>query len=204
MTIRQMQITFLVVVALCTAVLAGCSSRPAKTPQSDSPRGRPAGELAADAEPAEAVPVAEPAPSAPPAVAAVTPGPSEPSAARTPARVAEFLEHSELRDIYFGPGRFDIGRDSARVLDTVARWLKTNEGSSLLIEGHSDALGTKEANRTLAERRAKAALNYLVKQGVPPNRILIMIYGADRPACVEQTEACMAKNRRVHFLVKSQ
>jgi peptidoglycan-associated lipoprotein len=73
----------------------------------------------------------------------------------------------------------------------------------VLIEGHCDERGTNEYNLALGERRAKATMNYLVGQGVQANRITIISYGKERPTCTEHSEACWAKNRRAHFLVKA-
>lgn len=80
--------------------------------------------------------------------------------------------------------------------------MKANPRSVILIEGHADERGTNEYNLALGERRAKAAMNYLVAQGVPANRITVISYGEERPLCTERTEDCWARNRRVHFLVK--
>ena len=85
-----------------------------------------------------------------------------------------------------------------------ARWLLENQGYLVLIEGHTDYRGTREANLAIGERRAKAAMNFLAKEGVPETRLQTISYGSDRPVCAERTEACAAKNRRVHFLVKPQ
>ena len=54
------------------------------------------------------------------------------------------------------------------------------------------------------ERRAQAARDFLVKEGISETRIQIVSYGSDRPVCTQKTDACAARNRRVHFLVKSQ
>ena len=89
-----------------------------------------------------------------------------------------------------------------RILDTNAAWLKSNPNHLVLIEGHADERGTNEYNLALGERRAKSTMNYLVSQGVQANRITIISYGEERPACTEKTEECWAKNRRAHFLVK--
>ena len=71
-----------------------------------------------------------------------------------------------------------------------------------LIEGYSDHKGTRESNLAAGERRAKAAASALVKQGAPGPRMWIVSYGSDRPICTEKTDACAAKNRRVHFKIK--
>ncbi|MGH7325620.1 MAG: peptidoglycan-associated lipoprotein Pal [Candidatus Rokuibacteriota bacterium] len=98
--------------------------------------------------------------------------------------------------------RYDIRPADTPVLDENARWMKANPRSVILIEGHADERGTNEYNLALGERRAKAAMNYLVAQGVPANRITVISYGEERPLCTERTEDCWARNRRVHFLVK--
>lgn len=114
----------------------------------------------------------------------------------------EFVAVPQLQDIYFDFDRYDIRPADARILDANAAWLKQNSGMLVLIEGHADERGTNEYNLALGERRAKAAMNYLVAQGVLASRITIISYGEERPVCTEKTEECWAKNRRAHFLVK--
>lgn len=122
----------------------------------------------------------------------------------TPARPAptEFVAIAELRDVHFDFDKYEIRSADAQILDRNAAWLKANASDLLLIEGHSDARGTNEYNLALGERRAKATMNYLVSQGVAARRITLISYGEERAQCTEQTEACWARNRRAHFLVK--
>ena len=110
----------------------------------------------------------------------------------------------ELQDVYFDFDKYDIRPADTRTLDANAAWLKSNPGHLVLIEGHADERGTNEYNLALGERRAKSTMNYLVSQGVQANRITIISYGEERPTCTEKSEGCWAKNRRSHFLVKSQ
>jgi peptidoglycan-associated lipoprotein len=114
----------------------------------------------------------------------------------------EFVAVPELRDIHFEFDKYDVRAEDTKVLDANAAWLKTNSNMLILVEGHCDERGTNEYNLALGERRAKAALNYLVAQGVQASRITIISYGEERPACAEKNDACWAKNRRAHFLVK--
>ncbi|MBI4636663.1 MAG: peptidoglycan-associated lipoprotein Pal [Candidatus Rokubacteria bacterium] len=108
----------------------------------------------------------------------------------------------ELKDIHFDFDNYDIRPGDARVLDDNARWMKGNPDYLVLIEGDADERGTNAYNLALGERLAKAAMNYLVAQGVPAIRFTIISYGEERPVCSERTEACWARNRRAHFLVK--
>ena len=161
--------------------LVGCPKRPATTAAS-----APA-------------PTGSPTPSA--AAPSTTPSPSMTSPA-TPPRPSEFQANANLKDVFFDFDKYDIRPNDAKMLDTNATWLKSND-NLVLIEGHCDERGTNEYNLALGERRAKATMNYLVGQGVQANRITIISYGKERPTCTEHSEACWAKNRRAHFLVKA-
>jgi peptidoglycan-associated lipoprotein len=177
-----------------TLFLVGCPKRPATTGAAAPAPGAPAPAAAA------------PAPGAP-APAAATPGITSPgtraTTPATPPRPSEFAESPNLKDIHFDFDKYDIRPGDAKILDANAAWLKQNANTLVLIEGHCDERGTNEYNLALGERRAKAAMNYLVAQGVQANRITIISYGEERPVCTEKTEECWAKNRRAHFLVKA-
>jgi peptidoglycan-associated lipoprotein len=187
---RRGSALLVVPVLVLSLFLAGCPKRPATTAASaPPPTGAPAPSAAAPSTPA-------PAP-------AMTPSPAAPvTAAPTPAPPSEFRETDNLKDVFFDFDKYDIRPTDAKVLDTNAAWLKTND-NLVLIEGHCDERGTNEYNLALGERRAKATMNYLVGQGVQANRITIISYGKERPTCSEHSEACWAKNRRSHFLVKA-
>ena len=109
-----------------------------------------------------------------------------------------------LKEVYFDFDKYDIRAEDAKTLDANAAWLKSNADNLVLIEGHCDERGTNEYNLALGERRAKATMNYLVSRGVDARRITVFSYGEDRPQCQEHNEACWAKNRRAHFLVKGE
>ncbi|HEV8529944.1 MAG TPA: peptidoglycan-associated lipoprotein Pal [Methylomirabilota bacterium] len=167
-------------------LLTGCPKRPVATG------------VAAPAPPA---PTATPAPTpAPPAM--VTPAPAP--APAPPPRAAQFVENDNLKDVYFDFDKSDIRPPDAKILDANAAWLKTRGNDLVLIEGHCDERGTNEYNLALGERRARATMNYLLAQGLPASRITIISYGKERPVCSEHAESCWARNRRAHFLVKSQ
>jgi len=122
-------------------------------------------------------------------------GPARPS-------VAEFAARAELEDVHFDFDRYDIRPGDARILDASAAWLRASPAALVLIEGHCDERGTDAYNMALGDRRAKAAMDYLVSRGIQADRITSLSYGEERPVCREHTEACWAKNRRAHFLVK--
>ncbi|HYB41183.1 MAG TPA: OmpA family protein [Candidatus Methylomirabilis sp.] len=115
-----------------------------------------------------------------------------------------FVDQPALADVLFDARRSDIGQRGADIMQSNARWLIENPGFIVLIEGHSDFKGSPQGNLALGERRARAARDFLVRAGVSPDRIQIATYGSERPLCPEKTEACAARNRRVHFLVRPQ
>ena len=116
----------------------------------------------------------------------------------------EFIGVRDLIDVHFDFDKWAIRARDAEILDANARWLRANNDALVLIEGHCDERGTAEYNLALGDRRAKAAMDYLVAQGIAPVRMVTISYGKERPQCTEHTEACWAKNRRAHFLVKRQ
>jgi peptidoglycan-associated lipoprotein len=166
---------------------------------------------------------ATPAPGAPaPAVALWTPPPPPPVAsteavtpvaetapAPPPAPVApplprEFAAVEALKDVHFDFDKYEIRPADAEILDASAAWMKANPDYLVLVEGHCDERGTNEYNLALGERRAKAALNYLLARGLAADRFTLVSYGKERPLCSEANEACWGQNRRAHILVKGQ
>jgi len=174
-------------------IISGCAKQPATTAATAAPAPAPA--------PAPRAAAPGPAPTA------AAPAESGAAATAAPASTArpslkEFTAVAALKDVFFEFDKYDIRAEDAKTLDANATWLKANAENLVLIEGHCDERGTNEYNLALGERRAKAAMNYLVSQGVQANRITIISYGEERPLCNEKNESCWSKNRRAHFLVK--
>lgn len=181
------------VAMLTLLTLAGCASESKSSPPA------PSTTASAPAEPSR--PVETPGTPAPPAV---PPAPAPPAPAPSSPPDATYADNPGLLDVPFESGHTDLGRYGAEIMKQNAHWLLANSGFLVLIEGHSDYKGTRDGNLVVAERRARAAMDFLVKAGVPTTRIQIVSRGSDQPVCPEKTEACAAKNRRVHFLVKPQ
>jgi len=203
---------FAAVSLLVTAtVFVGCAKRPAMTQASAPPPVAAAAPM-----------VAKPAPPPPPVVVqetvketvTVMPAPTPPPAPPMPTAAAaqpaprpapqEFAVNANVKDIFFDFDKYNIRPGDAKILDANATWLKANPTQLVLIEGHCDERGTVEYNLALGERRAKAAMNYLIAQGVQASRFTVISYGKERPFCRESNEACWSQNRRDHFLVKAQ
>jgi peptidoglycan-associated lipoprotein len=114
----------------------------------------------------------------------------------------QFVAVPRLGDVRFDYDAYTIRPEDAPILDGNAAWLKANPDTLLMIEGHTDERGGSEYNLALGDRRASAAMSYLMAQGIPAARMVAISYGKERPLCAEPTEACWAQNRRARFLAK--
>jgi peptidoglycan-associated lipoprotein len=197
---RRSSVLSVLPVLSLSLLLVGCPKRPATTAVAPPPPPSPTAVAPA---PPSAPSVPETTAAAPSAPAPAPPPPSPSPAPAAPPRPSEFRAVDALRDIFFDFDKYNIRPGDVRVLDANAAWLKENQNQLVLIEGHADERGTSEYNLALGERRAKAAMGHLVSQGVQASRITIISYGKERPSCTEHNEACWAKNRRAHFLVKA-
>ena len=87
-------------------------------------------------------------------------------------------------------------------LDQVATALRTlADGQTLVIEGHTDSVGTSDYNRRLSGARAEAVRAYLVSRGVPPEQIVAVAKGEDEPVAPNTTAEGRANNRRVEIVI---
>jgi peptidoglycan-associated lipoprotein len=141
-----------------------------------------------------------------PTASAQPPPPAPPAPTQT-MMVAEdaVLEGDRIRiakSIFYDVDKDEIRPESFPVLNAVANIVKTHpEITLVIVEGHTDNQGTLEHNRKLSEKRANAVVRYLYTQGVT-TPMQAPGYGASAPMCMEVTEDCRQKNRRVEFRVK--
>lgn len=100
--------------------------------------------------------------------------------------------------IGFEPGTAELLPQSQQLLDEVSDLLLHHpEIQRLRVEGHTDNQGKPQLNQQLSEDRAISVRNYLVKQGVAPERMLAEGLGASQPLVPNLTPANRAKNRRI-------
>ena len=104
-------------------------------------------------------------------------------------------------DVHFDFDKYDLKPGERVLLNKIADWLKKDENYVVRIEGNCDERGTVEYNLALGNRRANAAMNYLVDMGIGKKRIKTVSYGKEKPLDPGHDEAAWAKNRRDHFVV---
>lgn len=96
----------------------------------------------------------------------------------------------------------DVVRGSARAnLRELARSLHEYPGSDLLIVGHTDDVGSDSYNQGLSERRASAAVKYLVSEGVSRSRVSWRGLGESEPVASNAGEGGRQQNRRVEVAI---
>jgi peptidoglycan-associated lipoprotein len=98
--------------------------------------------------------------------------------------------------IYFIVDTVTLTPEAQDTLSKQASWLSQYPNVTVQVEGHADERGTREYNISLSARRATAARNYLIQQGVPGSRISSIAYGKERPASLCDAEECWSQNRR--------
>ncbi|QUJ75332.1 peptidoglycan-associated lipoprotein Pal [Sulfitobacter albidus] len=118
-----------------------------------------------------------------------------PGSANDPTSTAYFNQTVGDR-VLFEVDQSNLTATGRATLDGQAGWLMTNTDYTAVIEGHADEQGTREYNLALGARRANAAREYLIGQGVPASRLRVVSYGKERPIEICSNEACYAKNRR--------
>ena len=90
----------------------------------------------------------------------------------------------------------ELSSEAKLTLDKQSRFLRVNSDLTFTIEGHCDERGTREYNLALGEKRATAVRDYLVIEGISPDRIRVISYGKEKPAVVGSNDMSWSKNRR--------
>lgn len=108
-----------------------------------------------------------------------------------------------LKPVFFDFDKYDVTAQGRETLNANGRILKDNPAMRLTIEGHCDERGTTQYNLALGEKRARAAMNYLVSLGIDASRLDIVSYGKERPFAMGHDESAWAQNRRAHFVPRS-
>lgn len=102
----------------------------------------------------------------------------------------------QLVSILFDYDKFDIRADMQDAMTKNALLVKSK---SIKLEGNCDEFGSDEYNFALGLKRANAVKSALVNSGVNADAISMSSLGESNPVCLEKTQECWSKNRRVDF-----
>jgi len=106
--------------------------------------------------------------------------------------------------VYFAFDKFNLDHKYKKELGQLIKMMKADKTLALKITGHTDSRGSQQYNTKLGERRATAALNYLIQNGISSKRITVKSFGeselvnqcTDGANCSEKEHAA---NRRTEF-----
>lgn len=106
-----------------------------------------------------------------------------------------------LKDVYYQFDSVELEPEAQDILKKNAEWMKANPKVRVEVEGHCDDIGSAEYNLALGAKRAEAAKDFLISQGIATERLVTISYGKEAPACFDPTEECRVKNRRARFVM---
>ena len=106
-----------------------------------------------------------------------------------------------LGDVLFESGKAKLLPGSKRAIDQLSAFLKEHPKREVLIEGHTDNVGSETYNIDLSLRRAEAVANALEAQGIDARRIHTRGYGEIYPVATNKTAAGRQQNRRVEIVI---
>jgi outer membrane protein OmpA-like peptidoglycan-associated protein len=111
-----------------------------------------------------------------------------------------------LENIYYDFDKWYIRDEAVIILEKVKRIMIDNPTMMIEVSSHTDMRGTSRYNDELSVRRAEVVMDYLVRNGISPERLTYKVYGKVRPAipCKNESDCNEAKhqlNRRTEFKV---
>ena len=112
-------------------------------------------------------------------------------------------ERTEVRlnNVFFQTGKYQVQEKSFSELRKVASFLKKSPNLEVLIEGHTDDVGSELDNQQLSEKRAQAVYNFLIGQGVNVSQIGYKGFGESAPVAPNDSDLNRQKNRRIEFRI---
>ena len=106
----------------------------------------------------------------------------------------------DSRTLQFELDRAELMLGSKEALVAVVDYLRELPEVIVTIAGHTCWLGTEAHNQKLAEQRAQAVANFIVSQGIGPDRLVVEAFGEAQPVATNQTEEGRKRNRRVEVV----
>ena len=105
-----------------------------------------------------------------------------------------------LEGVVFKSGKAELSPESELILDKAYNTLKAFGEIHVEIQGHTDDVGKPEKNLKLSQDRADAVKAFLVRKGIPADRITTKGYGSEKPLVPNTTDEGRKTNRRIEFV----
>lgn len=108
-----------------------------------------------------------------------------------------------LGDVLFATSRSELTGGAPEGLRNLAGFLSQYPDRSIVIEGHTDSVGSATANFGLSQRRADTVRSFLADQGVPTNRMRTTGLGEGNPVASNDSATGHQRNRRVEVIIEN-
>ncbi len=109
-----------------------------------------------------------------------------------------------LKNVFFDSGKAILKKESYAALNELYDALKMKPAMVIEIAGHTDNIGSKEANQLLSEQRALSVRAYLMRKGIAANRIQAKGYGNTEPVAYNDSSEGRQQNRRTEVRIISE
>lgn len=106
-----------------------------------------------------------------------------------------------LGDVLFETGKATLLAGAMNNIDKLARFLTENPERQIIIEGHTDNVGSETYNLELSRNRANSVRNALLDRNVVSTRIRTEGYGESRPVASNESASGRQQNRRVEIVI---
>ncbi|MCO6384586.1 MAG: OmpA family protein [Vannielia sp.] len=110
---------------------------------------------------------------------------------------------SRTGNIYFASGSARLDSASEPLLKELLDITSRCPGIEVEVAGHTDSVGQSDYNQRLSERRARSVADYLIENGIAPERLTAKGYGEGKPVASNDTAEGKGKNRRIEFLPRA-
>jgi outer membrane protein OmpA-like peptidoglycan-associated protein len=100
----------------------------------------------------------------------------------------------------FESGKSDLSKSATLKIREIAKMMKIHTDIKIMVEGHTDNVGSANDNLNLSKQRAAEVRNLLIKSGVSQDRLIARGVGQAQPVSLNTTEAGRVKNRRVELV----
>ena len=107
------------------------------------------------------------------------------------------------RSIYFDLDKYEVKDEYKDLVAAHAKYLVTNKGFKVLIQGNTDERGSREYNLSLGQKRSDAVKRSLILLGVKEDQVESVSLGEEKPKNAGHDEAAWADNRRADILYKA-
>lgn len=107
----------------------------------------------------------------------------------------------QFEPVYFAYDSFALNPTETAKIQRVADYMRRNQRTRLVVEGHTDERGSREYNLSLGERRALSIRSALISSGIDPSRIQTRSFGKEQPVAFGSNEEAWRRNRRGEFVL---